>query len=112
MRRRLLLLALILVVGLGAFALTPPAGTRSMRQFDSARMADLELSMWQAYYGKERVRLFALLVSMLHEQYHYSWARAAREGFHLARAAARFADLTGHYDSVLPDLDEAYRPGA
>ena len=67
MRRRLLLLALVLVVGIGAFAVTPPAGTRSMRQFYSTRMADLELAMWQAYYAKERVRLFALLVSMLHE---------------------------------------------
>jgi len=108
MRRRLLLLALVLIVGIGAFAVTPPAGARSMRQFDSTRMADLELAMWQAYYAKERVRLFALLVSMLHEQYHYSWAHATREGFHLARAAARFADLDAHYDTVLPDLEEAY----
>ncbi|HEY2906014.1 MAG TPA: hypothetical protein VGJ29_08940 [Vicinamibacterales bacterium] len=108
MRRRLLLLALILVVGIGAFAVTPPGGARSMRQFDSTRMADLELAMWQAYYAKERVRLFALLVTMLHEQYHYSWARATGEGFHLARAAARFADLDTHYETVLPDLEQAY----
>ncbi len=80
-----------------------------MRQFDASRMADLELGMWQAYYAKERVRLFALLVTMLHEQYHYSWARATREAFHLARAATRFADLDAHYDTVLPDLEQAYR---
>jgi hypothetical protein len=45
---------------------------------------------------------------MLHEQYHYSWATAAREGFHLARAAATFADLDAHYERVLPDLEQAY----
>ncbi len=51
--------------------------------------------MWQAYYAKERARLFALLVTLLHEQYHYSWATATLEGFHLARAAATFGDLRG-----------------
>ena len=64
--------------------------------------------MWQAYYAKERVRLFSLLVTMLHEQYRYSWATAAIEGFHLARAAATFGDLKSGYDVVLPDLEAAY----
>ncbi len=64
--------------------------------------------MWQSYYAKERVRLFGLLVTMLHEQYRYSWATAATEGFHLARAAASFGDLQDHYDVVLPDLEAAY----
>src|SRR4051812_25971868 len=108
MRRGVLLLVLMLAVGAAAFSVTPPRGTRSMRQFEPARMADLELGMWQAYYAKQRVRLFALLVTMLHEQYHYSWATATREGFHLARAAATFADLDAHYETVLPDLDAAY----
>jgi hypothetical protein len=79
-----------------------------MRRFDPARMAELETGMWQAYYAKERVHLFRLLVTMLHEQYHYSWAIALREGFYLARAAARFGDLRDHYEIVLPDLERAY----
>ena len=79
-----------------------------MRHFDPNRLADLEVRMWQAYYSKEKVRLFALLVTMLHEQYHYSWATAAREGLHLARAAATFGDLRGNYEIVLPDLEAAY----
>jgi hypothetical protein len=79
-----------------------------MRHFNPDRLADLELRMWQAYYAKERVRLFGLLVTMLHEQYRYSWATATREAFHLARAAARFGDLRGNYDVVLPDLEAAY----
>ena len=55
-----------------AFVLTPPRGSRSMREFNPPRLADLEVRMWQAYYAKERLRLFGLLVTMLHEQYHYS----------------------------------------
>jgi hypothetical protein len=64
--------------------------------------------MWQAYYAKQRARLFGLLVTMLHEQYHYSWAIAGVEGFHLARAAATFGDVHDDYDVVLPDLEAAY----
>jgi hypothetical protein len=64
--------------------------------------------MWQAYYAKERVRLFALLVTMLHEQNHYPWTTATREGFYLARAAATFGDARGNYERVLPDLEKAY----
>ena len=100
--------AAIVVAFVAALALTPPRGTRSLRVFQPARLADLEVRMWQAYYAKERVRLFSLLVTMLHEQYRYSWATAAIEGFHLARAAATFGDLKSGYDVVLPDLEAAY----
>ena len=79
-----------------------------MRRFDPTRVADLELRMWQAYYVKERVRLFSLLVTMLHEQYRYSWATATTEALYLARAAATFGDLKGDYNQVLPDLEAAY----
>ena len=91
-----------------ALMLTPPRGARSMREFNPPRLADLEVRMWQAYYAKERLRLFGLLVTLLHEQYHYSWATATLEGFHLARAAATFGDVRSGYDVVLPDLEAAY----
>jgi hypothetical protein len=100
--------AAVVIAFVAAFALTPPRGPRSLRVFQPARLADLEVRMWQAYYAKERVRLFSLLVTMLHEQYHYSWGTAAIEGFHLARAAATFGDLKSGYDVVLPDLEAAY----
>lgn len=105
---RAAVVAAVVIAFVAAFALTPPRGPRSLRQFQPARLADLEVRMWQAYYAKERVRLFSLLVTMLHEQYHYSWATATLEGFHLARAAATFGDLTGGYDVVVPDLEAAY----
>ena len=91
-----------------ALALTPPSGPRSMREFNPTRLAELELRMWKAYYAKERARLFGLLVTMLREQYRYSWATATREAFHLARAASTFGDLKGDYEQVLPDLEAGY----
>jgi hypothetical protein len=45
---------------------------------------------------------------MLREQYRYPWATAAREAFHLARAAATFGSAQGNYEQVLPDLEAAY----
>ena len=105
-----------------AYQLTvSPPGPRSIRVFDPDRTANLELRMWQAYYGKERLRLFALLVTLLREQYHYPWTTALGEGFHLARAAATFGDMrcsgppescAAQYTAVLPDLERAYRTAA
>jgi hypothetical protein len=112
MTRRMAALSLVIVAlaaGAAAFALTPPAGPRSLKHFDAARMADLELRMWQAYYAKQDARLFGLLVTTLHEQYRYSWATAALEGFHLARAAATFSNVNGNDEVVLPDLESAFR---
>src|SRR5262245_6644050 len=101
-----LALALGSVVYVGGF--TPPPGPRSLKTFDADRMAELELEMWKAYYKKEKVRLFRLLVTMLHEQNRYSWAKAAEAGFHLARAAARFGDARSGYERMLPDLERGY----
>ena len=68
----------------------------------------IELRMWQAYYAKENVTLFRLLVTLLREQDRYSWSTAAIEGFRLARAAATFGSARGNYEVVLPDLESAY----
>lgn len=107
-RGRLVAVVVALAAIYWAVAVRPPAGTRSLAVFDPDRLAELEVGMWQAYYAKERFRLFRLLVVMLREQYHYSWQTAARAAFHLARAAATFGDTTGEYDRVLPDLEAGY----
>jgi hypothetical protein len=106
-------LVVLAVLAATAYALVAaPAGPRSIRRFEPDRLADLELRMWQAYYAKQNVRLFGLLLSTLRAQYHYSWALAAREGFHLARAAATFGNARADYDVVLPDLEAAYTTAA
>jgi len=85
-----------------------PPGPRSLCAFEPDRVADLELEMWKAYYGKEKARLFALLVTTLREQYRLPWHKAIQCGWHLARAASTFASLHGDYRSVLPDLRQGY----
>ena len=108
-RLRIAALVVVAVIAVGAYAVTrAPSGPRTLKQFAPARLADLELRMWQAYYAKENVRLFALLVTMMREQYHYSWATATREAFHLARAAAVFGNARSNYEQVLPDLEAGY----
>ena len=108
--RRTTLLALVVIAGLVYYAgwIAAPAGPRSLRVFDPDRMAVLEVDMWQAYYAKEKTRLFKDLVVSLHEQNRYPWAKALSAGFHLARAAATFGDLRADYEQVLPDLGQAY----
>jgi hypothetical protein len=106
--RRIVVFFLLLASFVLAFALTPPRGPRSLRVFDPDRLADLETGMWQAYYARQRPRLFGLLVTLLHEQYHFSWAKATVQGFRLARAASTFADRKDHPEVVLPDLEAAY----
>jgi len=109
-RRRLIFVALLLIglVLTRQFFFATPPGPRSLRVFDPDRTAALELDMWQAYYAKAKVRLFKDLVTMLHEQNRYPWAKSVKAGFYLARAAATFGDARGDYERVLPDLERAY----
>lgn len=107
-RGRSVLVVVALAAIYWAVAVRAPSGTRSLRVFDPDRLAQLEVGMWQAYYAKQKLTLFRLLVVMLREQYHYSWQKAVVAGYHLARAAATFGDATGDYDRVLPDLEAGY----
>jgi hypothetical protein len=101
------LLALV-VVGVALVAFVPPPGPRSLARFEPDRLAELEVDMWKAYYGKQKLTLFRLLVTTLREQYHYPWWKALDHGFHWARAAATFGDASGDYDRVLPDLERGF----
>jgi hypothetical protein len=107
-RGRVVVTVVVLAAIYWAVAVRAPSGPRSLRVFDADRLAELEVGMWQAYYDKQKSHLFRLLVTMLREQYHYSWQKAAIAGYHLARAAATFGEATGDYDRVLPDLEAAY----
>jgi len=108
LRQRIVVAAVVLLAATSLIVFVPPAGPRVLTQFDPGRTAQLEVRMWQAYYEKDRVDLFRLLIVQLREQYRYSWARAAQAAFYFARAAARFGEMRGDYDRVLPDLTRAY----
>jgi hypothetical protein len=109
-RRRWVLAAGLLLTTALVYAgcFSTPAGPRSIAAFDPDRTAALELDMWQAYYATQNVRLFAGLVTLLHEQNRYPWSTAARAAFYLARAAATFGNARSDYERVLPDLERGY----
>ena len=108
-RTKMLLAGFVVLLAVTGYLLTArPGGPRSIKAFRPDRLAQLELEMWQAYYAKENVRLFRLLVRSMREQYHYSWAMASRQAFHLARAAATFGNVRTNYEQVLPDIETAY----
>ena len=108
MRRVFIVITVVLLLGLAYAIFWAPPGPRTLRAFDPDRSAALELRMWQSYYARRNVRLFADLVMLGHEQYRYPWAKATIAAFHLARAAATFAKLRSDYEQVLPDLERAY----
>ena len=64
--------------------------------------------MWQAYYAKEKFRLFRLLVDMLREQYHYSWQKAVRAAYLPRTRRHHVRRRQRRYDRVLPDLEAGY----
>jgi hypothetical protein len=98
----------ILAGGAYELFLDAPSGPRTLRAFDPDRTADLEVDMWRVYYAHENIRLFADLVTMLHEQNRYPWAKAGVAAYHLARAASAFAGSHQGYERLLPDLEAAY----
>jgi hypothetical protein len=65
--------------------------------------------MWRAYYRRQPMRLFGLLVLANREQAHVSWPRAVLAAVWLARGAAGFGRSTGDYDRFLPDIERGYR---
>jgi hypothetical protein len=88
---------------------TGPASTDWGRDFDPDRLALLELRMWKAYYRRQPLRLFGLLVLAMREQARVTWARALVASVFLTRGAAGFARATGDYERFAPDVARGYR---
>ena len=78
-------------------------------EFDPDRLASLELRAWKAYYRRQPLRLFGLLVMANHDQAHVSWRRALLAAFYFARGASRFGRATGDYERFAPDVVRGYR---
>lgn len=98
-----------LVLAVAGFVWQPqPRAPRPLGDFNPDRVAALEAGMWQAYYEKQRVRLFSLLVTTLREQYGFSWPTATVTAFSLAKAAVTFGDATGDYERAIPDLTRGF----
>jgi len=79
------------------------------RQFDPDRVALIELRAWKAYYRRQALRLFALLVMANREQARVSWSSAIVAAFFLARGAVGFGRAAGDYDRFVADIARGYR---
>jgi hypothetical protein len=77
--------------------------------FDPDELGRLETRMWKAYYRKQPVRLFGLLVQAVRAQEGVSWPRALVGSLLLTKAAAGFSRATGDYERFAPDIVAAYR---
>lgn len=84
-------------------------GTHWGSDFDPDQLAKLETRMWKAYYRRQPLRLFGLLVMAIRAQAHVSWPRALGASILLTRAAAGFARSTGDYERFAPDIVRSYR---
>ncbi len=76
--------------------------------FDADRVAWLETRMWEAYYAKQDLRLFLLLVRLVAQQFGLPWRRALTVAVMLTRPAMRFARTRTNYEAVIPDIAAAY----
>jgi len=107
-RRTLVAVTALLVIGTYAACVATPSGPRDIRVFDAARTADREVAMWRAYYDKRNLALFSHLVVQTRDTYRCTWWTASRIAFSLGRAAATFGNLRDNYEQVLPDLEAGY----
>jgi hypothetical protein len=86
-----------------------PQADRWGRDFDPDRLASLELGIWKAYYRRQPLRLFGLIVLLYREQARIPWLRALLASFYFARAAVGFARASGDYERFKPDIVRGYR---
>jgi hypothetical protein len=111
-RRRVLKVALIIIVGLlayTAFDLLAPRSSR-MRTFDPNEVARLDTAMWRSYYARQQVKLYNQMTELLRTQYNLPFVRSNTVAYQAARAA--FVFKGGHnrqeYEKALPYLLNFY----
>lgn len=82
----------------------------SFRDFDGARMGQLDAAMWRSYYERRPARLFWQLGSAHREQFHTGFVRSFPVAYRAARAAFTFKDgrSRDEYARALPDLERYF----
>ena len=82
----------------------------SFRDFDGARMGELDAAMWRSYYERKPARLFWQLAAAHREQFHTGFVRSFPIAYQAARAAFAFKDGRSReeYARALPDLQRYF----
>jgi len=110
MRRRTVLLLLVLaMLGLGAYAGWPRRA--DLRGFDPAAMARLETAMWRDYYDRHYPTLFYHLYELSRTQFGFAPLDSVRIALAAAQAARTFQPTRSREaaNAALPDLVAYYR---
>lgn len=76
--------------------------------FDPARLAEVEAAGWEAYYARNWLRAFWLLVRMAREQFGLSWPFALRAAYYVTKASIAFAPKDNDLDSTRYYLGKFY----
>ena len=63
---------------------------KSLKKFNPDKVAEIELDTWKAYYKHQFLRLFFLLVHLVHENFGVSCLVSLRIAFYAALAASDF----------------------
>ena len=75
---------------------------KDLRQFNPASIAHFDLEMWKAYYNHKFLKLFSLLVALIHKQFALSYPKSILVAYHVAVAAADFRLKKGHESIARP----------
>jgi len=98
--------ALALAIYAGFFAL-PGGGRTPSGTYDADQVANYEVEAWKAAKVHNEFSVFLNMVLLLREQHQFTWFRAVQEGYYGAKALNVFSDMTGRYERIMPDLEDA-----
>ena len=95
-----------LLLGMDLFS----SSHESFRDFDGARMGELDAAMWRSYYERKPARLFWQLAAAHREQFHTGFVRSFPVALRAAQAAFTFKDGRSRtdYARALPDLQRYF----
>lgn len=69
---------------------------KNLRQLDYQKVAKLDSDMWRAYYDHRFLKLFLLLVQLMHAQFQFGWFLALKAAYYSGFAATDYRINRGH----------------
>jgi len=77
-------------------------------QFNPSRVAYYEMAGWKAYYNRQWLRAFVLMVQLCREQFGMSWLQAFFAAVEVIRASIAFAPLDNNVRKAQRHLADFY----
>ncbi len=102
------LAALVAFAGLAAIAPWPAATGCASSDFNPGRIAYLEKAGWEAYYDRNWLRVFGLMVQMNREQFCMPLPAAVAGAIDIVRASVAFAPVDNDVPAATAHLQNFY----